>query len=424
MKKVFLSVIATIILTNIVTAQPYQTQIFNPNIKTLEIYNQNHRNEIPVLELNSDDKLIVSFDYMEFSKKTFYYKIVHCDKEFNRSMLSEMEYYEGFVSDIIYDVATSQNTINNYTNYKITLPNNENDKFKVSGNYVILISQNNDFDNPDASAQFYIVEQKIDISATIKSATNLGFNTHYQQLEIEIDNSHYPIQNPFADLRVDVMQNHRTDNAAIDIKPSFTSLYKQKYNNNNYLIFEGINQYRFIDFSDEYNYSGEIESIEITPSGSVVWVQTAYPRNESFSPSSYGNANGQYIINRRNYDNSNFEADYMWANFVLPNRLEYTNYNIFLLGDMLNNRLDSTSQMEYNPTLNIYQKSIFLKQGGCSFLYAFVPKDCKTIQECEASMMPFEGSYWQTNNEYTIFVYHDAFGQRYEKLIGVKKIKY
>ena len=37
--------------------------------------------------------------------------------------------------------------------------------------------------------------------------------------------------------------------------------------------------------------------------------------------------------------------------------------------------------------------------------------------------LPFEkveGSFWQTGNEYTIYVYHRPWGERYDKLIGVK----
>ena len=33
-----------------------------------------------------------------------------------------------------------------------------------------------------------------------------------------------------------------------------------------------------------------------------------------------------------------------------------------------------------------------------------------------------EGSHWQTDNDYTIFVYHRAFGDEYDRLIAYKTV--
>lgn len=400
-------------------AQIYETKILNPKIKTLQIYPEENDIGFPVLELYADKKLIVSFDELEFSKKTFFYKIIHCDKNWKQSSLSDMEFFSGFTSNQIEEVNLSQNTLTNYTNYRFELPQ-DNDYFKVSGNYAVIISEDSDWSSPYAIACFYVVEPNIGINTKTTAKTDKGFNTNYQQVDIEIDNSNYPIQNPFTDLSLCVLQNRRTDNAVKDIKPTFTTSNKQTYSNNKNLVFEGGNEYRFIDFADEYRYSGEIERIEVKSSYSNVFSTPAYPRNKTYLPSNYGNANGRYIINRKNYYNNNYDADYMQVHFILPNNLEFYNYNIYILGDMFDNKLNKNSKMELDRDLNIYHKTVLLKQGGYSFLYAFVPKNCSGQNTCIATMLPFEGSYWQTPNEYTVLVYHTPFGAKYDKLIGVK----
>lgn len=74
--------------------------------------------------------------------------------------------------------------------------------------------------------------------------------------------------------------------------------------------------------------------------------------------------------------------------------------------------------MEYNAAHNAYEQAVLLKQGGYNYLYAFVRKG-----DTAASLQPVEGSYWQTQNQYDIYVYHRAWGERYDRLICVKSFE-
>jgi hypothetical protein len=331
--------------------------------------------------------------------------------------LSESEYINGFFYGKIDDVELSRNTITNYANYQFEIPNS-NYSFKTSGNYAVVIAEDNNFSSPDAVVLFYVVENKVNIKAKITANTDIEFNGRYQQIEFEIDNSSYQIQNVFSELDVNVFQNRRTDNAAYNVKPTFTTFNKQTYTTNRNLIFEGGNQYRIIDFASEYAFSGEIDKIESKADYYNVFLMPAFARNTSSSPSSGYDADGNYIINRRDYDNADFNADYMRVHFILPAEVPFFNGDMHLLGNMNFNYLNDHSKMEYDAKLKIYYKSLFLKQGGYSFLYAFVPRG-----KPAAELQRFEGSYWQTENEYAIFVYHRPFGGRYDKLIGIGIIK-
>ena len=66
----------------------------------------------------------------------------------------------------------------------------------------------------------------------------------------------------------------------------------------------------------------------------------------------------------------------------------------------------------------MYYASLLLKQGGYNYQYWFVQKGAK-----KANVEKVEGSYWQTGNEYTIYVYHRPWGERYDKLVAVKSIQ-
>lgn len=403
----------------------YRKQAIDPKIKTLQVYPADNPIGFPFIEFGGEHKMEISFDKMEFAHQTFFYKIVHCNRDWSKSPLTEMEFYDGLATGEIEDVNLSQSTVVNYTNYRLRLPQ-DGERFKVSGNYAVVISENIDFAHISAVVCFYVAERNVAINAKSTSKTLSGFNTHYQQLEIEVNHPAYPIGNPMAELNLNVLQNRRHDNARLDLKPSFTTPTKQTYANMQPLVFEGGNEYRFIDFADPYRYSGQIDKIEVKADYYNVYTTPAYPRNRSYLPSNYGNANGRYIINRKDYDNDYYKADYMEVNFILPNSLEFYNYDIYLLGDLTDNRLDEHSRLTLDQRLNIYHLGLSLKEGGYSFLYAFVPKNCPKASHqspCPTTLIPFEGSFWQTQNEYVIMLYHTPFGAKYDKLIGIHIIK-
>jgi hypothetical protein len=70
--------------------------------------------------------------------------------------------------------------------------------------------------------------------------------------------------------------------------------------------------------------------------------------------------------------------------------------------------------MTYNFEKKTYEASIFLKQGYYNYAYAFLPNRSAT-----GDLTFIEGNFWQTENEYTIYVYHRQPGDLYDQLIGV-----
>ncbi|NJK94628.1 MAG: hypothetical protein HC905_06630 [Bacteroidales bacterium] len=60
---------------------------------------------------------------------------------------------------------------------------------------------------------------------------------------------------------------------------------------------------------------------------------------------------------------------------------------------------------------------MILKQGYYDYQYVFIPKSTGTFDESE-----IEGSFSETENSYFIFVYYKGFGERYDRLIGYKRL--
>ena len=69
--------------------------------------------------------------------------------------------------------------------------------------------------------------------------------------------------------------------------------------------------------------------------------------------------------------------------------------------------------MKYNTSTKKYETSILLKQGFYNYTFATKDKN-NTLNTFELN-----GSFYQTENEYTVLVYYKAFGENYQRVIGV-----
>ncbi|MGM9746616.1 MAG: DUF5103 domain-containing protein [Paludibacteraceae bacterium] len=396
-------------------ATPWRTQAMQPQIHTVQAQLSDNPLALPVIELNSDQQIRIAFDELSYESRSFTYKIVHCNADWTPSALSEVEYIDGFYDGIISDYAQSTNTITLYTHYQLFVPNDEL-RLRVSGNYAVLIAENNDFDHLAAVACFSVVDSRIAVTGTVRPNTDIELANRYQQLDFELDTRGYEIRDPFNELKVTVRQNQRWDNAVNNLQPTYTSATTQVYKNNRQLIFEGGNQYRSIDFSSEYTYGAGIDRIVFDREQFHVLLTPSELRTGR-GVAQGDDANGRYLVNRQLSDDSDSEADYMWVHFVLPMDEPFFTGSVYLLGELCGNDIGEAARMTYDFAEHAYIKSLLLKQGGYNFQYLYVPKGSAT-----GSLQPTEGSYWQTENAYTIYVYHRAWGERYDRLVAVKTV--
>ena len=74
--------------------------------------------------------------------------------------------------------------------------------------------------------------------------------------------------------------------------------------------------------------------------------------------------------------------------------------------------------MKYNAETHAYECTQLLKQGAYNYQYLYVAPGTTAGSTAQA-----EGNFYETENEYLILVYHRAFGERYDRLIGMQQVK-
>ena len=414
--KIHLLVITVFVSLTLSAQNIYRTQIFNPNIKTLQINPAGQQMGLPIIELNGSSVLTAAFDEMSHETHFYSYKVFHCDAGWMLSNLNTNEYLSGYTSENVTNYTTSINTTFLYTHYSFNLPNDEMG-FKISGNYVLLIYEDNDVNKPVAQACFSVVEPQVNITNNVRGNTDTELNGRLQQLDFEVNLAGYTVHNPESEVKVIVRQNNRIDNQVTNISPTYISGSKLSYINNKALIFEGGNEYHRFDISSVYAAGLGVETIKFDRQN-----YNAYLFNDKIQPSkSYihdSDVNGQFIVNMQNALDDNTEADYMYVHFSLPAKQPFFDGQLYLGGEFNYNLLNDDSRLKYDVNTGTYFQTFLLKQGGYNYQYWFVPKG-----ETKASSERVDGSFWQTYNQYTIYVYHRPWGERYDKLIAVKVIE-
>ena len=398
---IFLSLVAALV------AQTH-TRVYNENIRTLRVARE-------VLLLDEQEPLQISFDEMSHEVHMYSYTVQMMNGEWlmvNDALLNS-EYLQGFTTADITNYEHSINTSREYTHYWFEFPN-EDMRLTKSGNYRLTIYEDGNPDNKVAEVDFCVVEPMVKIGAKIRANTDIEYNGRYQQVDIDINISEELRVNS-EEWKVVVTQNNRLDNAVVLTKPTYIEPKRLRYINNKDLIFEGGNEYHHFDaFSCFYAGVGIDRVYHEMGDYHALLFQNEIAQGEYMHEF---DSNGRYIVNAERTSDVDTEAEYMWVYWTLPVAQPWFDGSLYVGGDLFGNEMSMRNRMQYDNERKCYWLTALVKQGGYDYQYWFVPKSKKTTTQ------RVDGSYWQTENEYAIYVYWRPFGARYDRLVGVSVVK-
>lgn len=370
----------------------------------------------PVLMLDSDDVLTISFDEITESNSYLRYSLLHCNANWTESSLVESEFLDGFNFGNVEDYEYSRLTSVHYVNYRISLPN-DRFRFKISGNYLLRVYRDDDPDTTLLQVRFMVSESTTLVKADVLSVTDIDYNDAHQQVSVTVDATNAEVDDVFNDLTVYVSQNGRMDNEVMVRQPLRVSGKTAYYEHLRPLIFPAGNEYRRMETVSTTYPGMNIESVEYHEPYYHATVTTDYPR--SSDKYIYDQTqSGRFFVREYNSPESDIEADYVVTHFTLD-APELPEKYIFLDGDFTTRRFDPQSLMTYNRATQRYEKTLLLKQGAYNYQYLAV--DAGSGRH-SASTSTIEGDYYQTRNEYLIKVYTRRRGERYDRLIGVTTV--
>ncbi len=438
MKQLFLFIFILFLSKTLTASEDirYEDFTYVDYIRTVQLYgNEVTRAVLPVgtfsipslpsLVLGQRNQLTLSFDELRQSGNSYYYSFIHCNADWTPSVLSELEYIEGFTEDRIVNFQSSFNTISNYQHFEIAFPN-ENIKLKKSGNYIIKVYDSQG--NIMITRRFWILERLLNLDIShLPGSRSLDKN---QEIFFTASFKNLILRNPMTEIKATVLQNYRWDNAMTGIPPARPAINdKLEFNQLGTILFPAGNEFRWLNLIYIFQKNAFMNFFIRDKNGYFAELKPEKERSDSpyFQDK---DLSGRYVIEQQNTTNttgvsflsgnrvlgntafdSQLYQEYVRVRFIL-NMKERSNEDVYVMGAFCDWQPYDENKMTYNSETHMYEAEILLKQGFYNYMYATRPKG----KNIDTSAL--EGDWYETENAYTVLVYYRPFGERYDRLIG------
>jgi hypothetical protein len=385
---------------------------YESQIKTVRIYPAGSdalSQLLPAVTRLGNWNLMLEFDDFQEQRDSYYARIVHCNQDWTKSTLSDLDFLPQYNEFSLLNFDFSLDTHVPYVHYTFKLP-----AVKLPGNYVLVVYRNSDRNDIIISKRFMVYDSRVTFyrDGNLLGAGSVA-NVN-QQINFTVNYKNVTLINPMENVNVTVRQNQRWDNQASGIKPSFLreniqELEYRFFDPNK--MFKGSNEFRWFDLKS-LNYPGRnVLRVDKTQKPFHVFIQPDASRQGqpyTFNPDLNGNFQSD------NYDYSNpVSANYAYVHFALRSP-QPIDGNVYLSGAFTNWNLSPEYQMTYDAIKKEYTATVFLRQGYYDYQYVVksptLPSDY------------FEGSHFETENKYEIFVYYRSFQPQADLLIGYTQL--
>ena len=377
------------------------------HIRTIQFKGTSAQSRLPIIELGQ--KLQLSFDDIIGNEADYFYTIAHFNFDWTPSDLSKGEYLDGFDDVRIETYENSFNTLQLYSNYKLSIPNRETRAIKKSGNYLLRIF--NDDGEIVFSRKFMVLERVLSVEVEIKRSRIIKNIDQQQVVQFKINSPNLLLINPKQNVKTLVLQNNNLKTAITNLKPLYTIGSELIYKYDQEAAFWGGNEFLFFDNKDLRSSTNGVRYVELNE----LYENFLFTNiDRSTRPYTYNpDINGNFQVrNLYASQNQNIEADYVLMHFNLQHYGSLGDKEIHIYGNFNNWTIDQTTYMRYNEKTDTYQNARLFKQGFYNYKYVMVNRDGSIEQG------PISGNFWETENQYTVLVYYRAPGSRFDRLLG------
>ena len=333
-----------------------ETELAPPfNIKTVAFI-QNNQNTIPIFQLGSGFQL--QFDDLYGNEADYYYEIIHCDYNWVHSEIPKTDYLLGFDNQRIQDYSNSFNTLQLYSHYKLSIPNQFTQQLRLSGNYILKIL--NDSKEVVFSRKFILYEDLVTVPMQIKRARTVANLESRHNVEFSIKSNSINFQNPLKNIKVVLFQNDKWNHSIKNISPQYTIGNDLIYKYDTETQFWAGNEFLYFENKDIKVANNNVARVD--PSTDI-YSAYLFTNNAqaNFPYSLREDVNGRFLVRNINAENNEIEADYSWVYFSLSAPAYRMKKDIYINGMFNNYSLSPEYKMDYNARKRNLRKSTFNK---------------------------------------------------------------
>jgi hypothetical protein len=289
----------------------------------------------------------------------------------------------------------------------LSIPN-RNLRIKISGNY--LLSVLNEEEEIVFTRKFIVYQPKVDVGVSIHKARKIDAISTKQNVEFIVNHPNLRINNPSKEIKIAIYQNNDWNSILTDLKPQFYRGTQLIYKYGEETTFWAGNEYLFFDSKDVRNATNNIAKVELNDTFDTYLYLDEGRLYRTYT--NYPDINGNFVIRSIDVEETATEADYTWVHFVLESLENIGKDDIYIYGNFNGWQLNDENKMIYNETFKRYTGKLLLKQGFYNYTYVTATKDGIINNHA------IEGSFYQTENDYSVIVYYRPIGSRYDQVIG------
>ncbi|MDO5608507.1 MAG: DUF5103 domain-containing protein [Capnocytophaga sp.] len=377
------------------------------HISTIIFTADDNKQQVQFPLVRVGESFTLYFDDLNADEAVYYYRITHCDYDWKPSRLLKSEYIKGMDDQYLQPVANSYATLQPYSHYQLTLPNNLT-RITLTGNYLLTI--NDQWGEEVFSRRFVIYNPIVGVVVDVKRARDLTFFDTKQTVQFSVKEQQMRLQNPKETVKTTILQNYRWDTAVYELKPQYTLGNELIYRYDQESAFWGGNEYFNFDNKDIRMAMTGVYRVE--QNQLFEHFLFANPSRANRVYTYFPDINGNFLIHTVNGQNPSTEADYAWVHFALEAQPAYWNKEIYVYGKFSNYAITPQYQLQYNDETGLFEGKVLMKQGF--YNYNFAIKEGQNID-----FDTIGGNFFQTENTYLVLVYYRAPGAIYDQVIGV-----
>jgi Domain of unknown function (DUF5103) len=399
-------------------AQSNPDKTYDTAIHTILIHPLNEPLAVPAIELNATHPLQISFDDFKASYQDYYYSIELMNADWTTTNINAFDYVQGFNQIKINDFSVSSIAFQHYFHYQFNFPNTYL-KPTRSGNYILKVYKNGNSNELVFTKRFYVMEHLIGIAASVKEPFDGNISKTHQKIVVQLDVKQIPsLQSD--QLQLLVVQNYRYNDGIKLTTPNFIRGNILEYSQEDQLVFPSSKECRWLNLQSMQLVSDRISKFQKIGDDNYVFLKPDGSRAE-MAYYTFNDLNGNYLISNTDGLQSETQNDYAHVTFtyISKDHIPLVGQKLYLAGALTNNELNKNAEMVFDAKLGVYQKTLLLKQGYYS--YNYILRDRQDPNPLD-DFTETEGNHWETENNYTIFVYYRLPGGQHDSLLGFTTI--
>ncbi|HKK46100.1 MAG TPA: type IX secretion system plug protein domain-containing protein [Balneolaceae bacterium] len=380
-----------------------------PNdIQSIQFYPQGRPDMPPVIKLDSQQKLVLSFDYLDTQNRQFRVEVSHRTQTWQQSPIGPSTYLDSFYQAYIQSAKKSYSQRPTYQHVEYEFPNNEL-KPAVSGNYLIEVyNYNYDDGRLLFSMPFFISEEKGSIDTRVQ--TLFAQRKDGRPLAQLFSTYHYPkfVEYPQFDLSMSFVQNQfwgrMQKSGFLDtITPGELNGHTGRDD-----AFIANYEFKVLDLRSLSADGRRILSYQpgFTPPKIILRRDI---QHLDVNPHFYPVTNFGMPINDRSSDYAQVEFSLETDSTVPPSA------DIYIVGHFNNWMINDLNKMTYDSESGMWKGQAFVKQG--EYAYKYVMVDQNTIDD-----LALDQSFVSSQSEYLTFVYFKDPDKKFDRLLKVDRI--